>query len=91
MNLNQKYGKKRETREKDRLNIELKYKEGLLFLKNEEVDEWMEICKLIHDGEELTYSLNRAIMNLGQVVRERDALIDEINDLERELNEKDGF
>lgn len=86
MNVNQKYGKKREAREKDRLNIELKYKEGLLFLKNEEVDEWMDICKLVHEGE-LTFDLHLAITNLGKTVRERDGLVEEIEELRRTLNE----
>ena len=84
MNLNQKYGKKRAARKKDKLNIKLKYKQDLLFLKNEEVDEWMEICKEVHEGE-LNFSLNIATMSLGKTVRERDVLVEEITELEREI------
>ena len=84
MNVNQKYGNKRKAREKDRLNIEIKYKEGLLFLKNEEVDEYMEICNLVHEGE-LNYPLHQGIRMLGVLVRERDELVEEIRDLKREL------
>lgn len=85
MNVNQKYGKKREAREKDRLNIELKYKQGLLFLKNEEVDEWMDICKEVHDGE-LVYDFHLATVNLGKAIRFRDELLEDIKELERDIN-----
>lgn len=90
MNVNEKYGKKREAREKDRLNIELKYKQGLLFLRNEEVDEWLDICRGIHDGE-LVYDFHLATVNLGKVVRFRDELLEDIKELERKLNGEDEY
>lgn len=83
-NLNQAYGETRRKRATDRNKVELKFKEDLLFLKNEEVDEWLEICNRIHEGE-LDYKMENAIMNLGRYVKERDALLEEVEDLKVEL------
>lgn len=90
-NLHELYGDVRAKRKEDRLNVELKYKEDLLILQNEDVDEWIEICNKIHDGE-INYELKQAVMNLGKVVRERDILLEEIKELKIDLGlEEDEF
>ena len=88
--VNKRYGAKRATREKDYLNVELKYKESLLFLVNEEIDEFVEIIDLVRKGE-LVYNLQLAAVHLQQAALKRDNLVDDIRELKGKLNDEDGY
>lgn len=88
--VNKRYGAKRATREKDYLNVELKYKESLLFLVNEEIDEFVEIIDLVRKGE-LVYNLQLAAVHLQQAALKRDNLVDDIRELKGKLNDEDEY
>ena len=78
-----KYTLKREARAKDYTNVEIKYKESLLFLCNEEVDDTIEIIGLINRGE-LNWDLVFYIDKLKGLVVRRHELVSEIAELKGE-------
>ena len=84
-NLNSAYGKDREERANDRNKCELNYLESLLYIQNDEIDEWFEICDRIRNKGDLLYDLQLAVQNLGLAVKERDRLLAEIEEVKGKL------